>query len=66
MNGLKGFVNSPGFNEAFIEMINGRISQVQRLLEQSMRVEEIYRAQGQITALRKLLTLKDDINALEK
>lgn len=66
MKNLKRFVNTPEFNDAFLEMILGRITQVQRILEQAVKIEEVYRAQGQITALRRLLNLRDEVNSLDK
>lgn len=52
--------------EGFIEMIRYETDAVQRTLEQSSSNVDIYRAQGAILLLRKLLKLKDEINAAKK
>ena len=63
-NTLKPFVNNPELYNPFVEEINLRIEKTHRRLEQMVEVEEIYRAQGEIRALRAMLRLRDDINGI--
>jgi len=61
-NTLKPFVNNPELYNPFLEEIMNRIDKVHRRLEQINDVEELYRAQGEIRALRSMLRLREDIN----
>lgn len=66
MNGLKHLVNNIDIYEAFLVYINTKISSLQKSLEQTTKLEEIYRIQGQITSFRRLLTLRDEVNSDHK
>ena len=61
-NTLKPFVNNPELYNPFLEEIINRIGRVQRRLEQISDVEEMYRAQGEIRALRSMIRLREDVN----
>jgi hypothetical protein len=61
-NTLKPFVNNPELYNPFLEEILIRIDKVHRRLEQIADVEELYRAQGEIRALRSMLRLREDVN----
>ena len=60
---LKGMLNSPHVWEAFVEKLEYDIEQQQRKLEQATDLQEMFKAQGAIAALRHLKYLKDEINA---
>ena len=62
-NTLKPFVNNPELYSPFIEEIAERIAFTHVTLEQSREIDEIYRLQGEIRALRSLLKLRDKVNA---
>ena len=66
MDAIKRFVNTYDMHEAFINYINARIGLVQKSLEQSTEVQDIYRLQGEIRALRRLRSIRDEINKLDK
>lgn len=61
-NTLKPFVNNPELYTPFIEEVAERIAFTHVTLEQSREIDEIYRLQGEIRALRSLLRLRDKIN----
>ena len=61
-NTLKPFVNNPELYNPFLEEIVSRIDKVHKRLEQLNDIEEVYRAQGEIAALRRLTFLRDEIN----
>lgn len=61
-NTLKPFVNNSELYTPFIEEIAERIAFTHVTLEQSREIDEIYRLQGEIRALRSLLRLRDKIN----
>jgi hypothetical protein len=60
---LKGMLSSPNLWDAFVEKLNYDIEQHQRKLEQATDLQEVFKAQGAIVALRQLKYLKDEINA---
>jgi len=60
---LKGMLNSPHVWDAFVEKLEHDIEQQQRKLEQATDLQEVFKAQGAIAALRHLKYLKDEINA---
>ena len=62
-NTLNPFVNNPEFYTPYIEEIAERIAFTHVALEQSRELDEIYRLQGEIRALRSLLKLREKINA---
>ena len=60
---LKGMLNSPHVWDAFVDKLEYDIEQHQRKLEQATDLQEVFKAQGAISALRHLKYLKDEINA---
>lgn len=63
---LKQLVNNPPLWEAFTKELHSRIETAHRTMEQATDVEVVYRLQGQIVALRRLLKLRDEINQKDK
>jgi hypothetical protein len=61
-NTLKPFVNNPEMYNPFLEEIVSRIDKAHKRLEQINDIEELYRAQGEIRALRSLLLLRENVN----
>ncbi len=59
---LKAFVNNKGEWDAFCQELDEEITVCQRRLEQSDDSIAVYRAQGQIMALRRIKYLRDKIN----
>ena len=59
---LKPFVNNKDLYDAFLEEIENRIGQARTKLENRSELEEVYRAQGEVKALKALLQLKESIN----
>jgi hypothetical protein len=47
----------------FVETINKKIDIAQRRLEQESTMEGMYRDQGEIAALRRLIYLREEVNA---
>jgi len=66
LSALKPMVNAPMQWKAFCEMIDYYCDLNTRKLEQASDVVEIHRSQGAIMALRKLKTLRDEINGSSK
>lgn len=60
---LKGMLLSPNLWDAFVEKLEYDIHQQQRALEQATDLQQMFKAQGAIAALRHLKYLKDEINA---
>lgn len=63
---LKAFVNTPAMYQDFVAMLENKIKQVQSRLEQTTDLHEVYRLQGQIFMLRRLLNLRDEVNTVDK
>ena len=63
LSALKPLVHKQTQWKAFEEMLDFYIALKQNALEQASDPHEIYRAQGAIGALRRLKTLRDEINA---
>ena len=59
---IKKLVNDKPLWDSFIEILNEKIEVSQRKLEQETTIEGMYRAQGEIAALRRLTFLRDEIN----
>ena len=59
---IKKLVNDKPLWDSFIEILNEKIEVSQRKLEQETNIEGMYRAQGEIAALRRLTFLRDEIN----
>ena len=60
---IKKLVNDKPLWDSFLEVLNNEIAVAQRKLEQETTMEGVYRAQGEITALRRLTYLRDEMNA---
>ena len=59
---IKKLVNDKPLWDSFLETLDAKISTAQRKLEQESTMEGMYRAQGEIAALRRLTFLRDEIN----
>tara|TARA_X000001382_G_scaffold73183_2_gene51068 strand:- start:4086 stop:4283 length:198 start_codon:yes stop_codon:yes gene_type:complete len=62
---IKKLVNDKPLWDGFVKVIQQKIETAQRKLEQETSMEGIYRAQGEIAALRRLTYLRDEINGLK-
>ena len=62
MDKLKRLVNDPELHEAFLAYLHRKIGAEQKVLEQTTKMEDIYRSQGKILALRRLLSLREEVN----
>lgn len=62
MVNLKQLVNNKPLWDSFLEEIDSRIATCHKQLEQANSVEDVYRFQGEIKALRKLKYLRDQVN----
>jgi|TARA_R110002020_G_scaffold356416_1_gene569002 hypothetical protein len=63
MRELKQIVNTKPVWDSFLEYLDETIVSVQKRLEQEVDVEKIYRAQGEIAALRRLKFMRDEFNS---
>ena len=63
---LTDLVNKKNKWDAFNAVLDNYISFHQKTLEQSTDTVELYKAQGAISALRKLKYLKEDVNGTGK
>ena len=60
---LKLLVNNPDIWKSLVSELEERIELTHKNLEQMGEVEELYRLQGEARAYRKLLRLRDKVNA---
>jgi hypothetical protein len=60
---LKLLVNNPDIWKPLVSELEERIELTHKNLEQMGAVEELYRLQGEARAYRKLLRLRDKVNA---
>jgi cytochrome P450 len=60
---LKLLVNNPDIWKSLVSELEERIELAHKNLEQMNAVEELYRMQGEARAYRKLLNLRDKVNA---
>ena len=60
---LKLLVNNPDIWKSLVSELEDRIELAHKNLEQMNAVEELYRMQGEARAYRKLLNLRDKVNA---
>jgi hypothetical protein len=63
---LKQLVNSHEVYQDFLAHLKGRIEILQKSLEVATDLPDVYRLQGQIYALRRLLSLREEVNTMEK
>ena len=66
MRELKEIVNTKPVWDSFLEYLDESIMLVHKRLEQELDVEKIYRAQGEIAALRRLKYMRDEFNNSDK
>ena len=66
MRELKQIVNQKPVWDSFLEYLDETITLVHKRLEQEVDVEKIYRAQGEIAALRRLKYMRDEFNNVDK
>ena len=66
MRELKEIVNTKPVWDSFLEYLDESIMLVHKKLEQEVDVEKIYRAQGEIAALRRLKYMRDEFNNSDK
>lgn len=59
---LKRLVNDKYLYDDFLAELRERVERSQRVLERSTSIEEVYRAQGEIKALRALMQLREKVN----
>ena len=59
---LKPFVNDKHLFDDFLEELDNRIAIEQRGLEHAVGLEDVYRYQGAIQALRRLKQLREKVN----
>lgn len=59
---LKPLVNDKTLYEDFLSEIDSRIAAVQKKMEQTNEVNELFRCQGEVRALRSLKMLKEKVN----
>ena len=59
---VKKLVNDKPLWDGFVDVLNEKIEVAQRKLEQETSIDGVYRAQGEIAALRRLTFLRDEIN----
>jgi hypothetical protein len=60
---LKLLVNNPDIWKALLAELEEQIELTHKNLEQMNAVEDLYRLQGEARAYRKLLRLRDKVNA---
>ena len=63
MKELKQIVNTKPVWDSFLQYLDETIVTVQKRLEQEADVEKIYRAKGEIAALRRLKYMRDEFNS---
>jgi len=60
---LKLLVNTKKYHDPLMAEIRKRIDDLHIVMEQAEKPEDLYKLQGGIAALRKLLTLRGKVNA---
>jgi len=60
---LKLIVNNKDTWDAMLEELDARIAFSHKQMEQRTELEELYRLQGEVRALRSLTQLRDKVNA---
>lgn len=63
---IKRLVNDKPLYDAFLGELDSEIASLQKQLESRTEMEVIYQLQGSIKALRKLKTLRDQVNYRDK
>ena len=62
MSKIKELTNNKELWDAFVEELQRSIMNYQRTMEQTEKPSDIYRLQGAISSVRRLLQLKDMMN----
>ena len=62
MSKIKDLTNNKQLWEAFVEELQRSIVNYQRTMEQTEKPSDIYRLQGAVSALRRLMQLREMIN----
>ena len=62
MSKIKELTNNKQLWDAFVEELQRSIVNYQRTIEQTEKMSDIYRLQGAISALRRLMQLRDMMN----
>lgn len=60
---LKTLVNTKKFYEPLMKEVESQISGCYKSMEQAKDAETLFRLQGSVAALRRLLTLREKVNA---
>jgi hypothetical protein len=60
---LKLLVNNPDIWKSLVSELEERLELTHKNLEQMATAEDLYRLQGEARAYRKLLNLRDKVNA---
>ena len=63
MSKIKELTNNKELWDAFVEELQRSIVNYQRTMEQTEKPSDIYRLQGAVSSLRRLMQLKDMMNA---
>ncbi len=62
MSKIKELTNNKQLWDAFVEELQRSIVNYQRTIEQTEKMSDVYRLQGAISALRRLMQLRDMMN----
>tara|TARA_B100001250_G_scaffold383742_1_gene377932 strand:+ start:305 stop:499 length:195 start_codon:yes stop_codon:yes gene_type:complete len=62
MSKIKELTNNKELWDAFVEELQRAVINYQRTMEQTDKPSDIYRLQGAISAVRRLMQLKDVMN----
>ncbi len=62
MSKIKELTNNKELWDAFVEELQRSIVNYQRTIEQTEKMSDVYRLQGAISALRRLMQLRDMMN----
>lgn len=62
---LKGIVNEKRLWDSLLAELDARIELSQKGMESANPIEDVYRYQGEIRALRRLKQLRDKVNGPE-
>lgn len=63
---LKGLVNSPVHFDPLVEYLNEKLETSRSTIERADKDILLYREQGKIEVLKKLLSLRDEVNGRTK
>jgi len=66
MQFLKQALNNPDFHKEFLEWLQSEVNKAHSRLESMNDMNEVYRQQGQITAYKRLMRLREDLNGIKR